>query len=146
MKKGDHIYISYIHKLTDFPYTHHGIYCGSGKVIHYYKGKIRITSLSKFGRESKTHVKGYKKCYSSSRVVKRAKSRLGEQLYNLVFNNCEHFAYWCKTGKHTSKQVESTPEKVPKELHKKFKKLRKIKSPKRRKVKLRNIRVKVPFV
>ncbi len=130
MKKGDHIYIYYTDKLTGCSYTHHGIYCGSGKVIHYYKGKIRITSLSKFGREPKIHVKKYKKCYSSSRAIKRAKARIGEQLYNLFFNNCEHFAYWCKTGKHRSKQVESVPEKVPKELYKKVEKAINIKLPK----------------
>jgi hypothetical protein len=32
--------------------------------------------------------------------------RLGEQNYNLLFNNCEHFAHWCKTGRHRSNQVE----------------------------------------
>jgi hypothetical protein len=32
--------------------------------------------------------------------------RLGEQDYNLLFNNCEHFAHWCKTGRHRSTQVE----------------------------------------
>jgi hypothetical protein len=32
--------------------------------------------------------------------------RLGEQNYNLLFNNCEHFAHWCKTGRHRSAQVE----------------------------------------
>lgn len=26
--------------------------------------------------------------------------------YNLVFNNCEHFAVWCKTGVHESRQVD----------------------------------------
>jgi hypothetical protein len=34
-------------------------------------------------------------------------SRIGEQRYNLLFNNCEHFASWCKTGRHQSGQVES---------------------------------------
>ena len=33
-------------------------------------------------------------------------SRIGEQRYNLLFNNCEHFASWCKTGRHQSGQVE----------------------------------------
>ena len=33
-------------------------------------------------------------------------SRIGEQNYNLLFNNCEHFANWCKTGRHRSGQVE----------------------------------------
>lgn len=39
-------------------------------------------------------------------TVKRAKSRLGEQKYSLVTNNCEHFAFWCKTGEAQSKQVQ----------------------------------------
>lgn len=46
------------------------------------------------------------KIYSPSEVVERAKSRLYEQKYNLIFNNCEHFAIWCKTGVKGSKQVE----------------------------------------
>jgi hypothetical protein len=33
--------------------------------------------------------------------------RIGEQNYNLLFNNCEHFAHWCKTGRHRSNQVEN---------------------------------------
>ena len=44
--------------------------------------------------------------YSSEETVKRAESKLGETKYNLAFNNCEHFAIWCKTGVHESKQVE----------------------------------------
>ena len=39
--------------------------------------------------------------------LRRAMSRLGEQNYNLLFNNCEHFATWCKTGRHRSEQVDS---------------------------------------
>ena len=31
--------------------------------------------------------------------------RLGEEKYNLVTNNCEHFAMWCKTGESVSGQV-----------------------------------------
>ena len=30
---------------------------------------------------------------------------LEDKGYNLVFNNCEHFAIWCKTGVFASKQV-----------------------------------------
>jgi len=39
--------------------------------------------------------------------VERAKSRLGERAYNLLLNNCEHFAIWCKTGKSESTQVQN---------------------------------------
>ena len=31
--------------------------------------------------------------------------RLGEEEYNLITNNCEHFAMWCKTGESVSCQV-----------------------------------------
>lgn len=43
--------------------------------------------------------------YSPEETVNRAKSRLGENKYSLLFNNCEHFAIWCKTGISESHQV-----------------------------------------
>lgn len=43
--------------------------------------------------------------YSPEETISRAKSRLGEEKYGLPFNNCEHFAIWCKTGVHESHQV-----------------------------------------
>lgn len=49
-------------------------------------------------------IKNYK-LYSPTETVKRAESRLGEQTYSLTFNNCEHFAIWCKTGISESHQV-----------------------------------------
>ena len=43
--------------------------------------------------------------YSPEETVARARSRLGETSYNLLTNNCEHFAIWCKTGVSESLQV-----------------------------------------
>lgn len=43
--------------------------------------------------------------YTPEETVARAKSRIGEEKYTLPFNNCEHFAIWCKTGVHESHQV-----------------------------------------
>lgn len=43
--------------------------------------------------------------YSPEETVRRAKKRLGETHYNLITNNCEHFAIWCKTGLDLSSQV-----------------------------------------
>ena len=48
--------------------------------------------------------------YTPDETVKRAKSKLGKKGvkddgYNLVMNNCEDFAIWCKTGVFESKQV-----------------------------------------
>lgn len=50
-----------------------------------------------------------KKCnvFSEKETVKRAMSRIGEENYNLVTNNCEHFAMWCKTGVAESSQVKN---------------------------------------
>lgn len=45
------------------------------------------------------------KIYSPKETVERALSRVGERKYNLVTNNCEHFAVWCKTGVQESFQV-----------------------------------------
>ena len=35
---------------------------------------------------------------SGRAIVRRARSRLGEQRYHLLENNCEHFCNWCITG------------------------------------------------
>ena len=101
LKMGDHIYTDYGRCF------HHGIYCGDDEVIHYVNGKrIDKTQLCKFAKKQRIHIKRHRKSFSQTRVVKRAKRRLGERNYNLAFNNCEHFANWCKTGKSRCKQGE----------------------------------------
>ncbi len=49
-------------------------------------------------------LKEYKKLYSPAETVERAESRLGEEGYDLLVNNCECFALWCKTGESKSYQ------------------------------------------
>jgi len=44
--------------------------------------------------------------YTPEETVERAKERIGETSYDLFFNNCEHFALWCKTGISESHQIE----------------------------------------
>ena len=46
------------------------------------------------------------KLYSPEETVARARSKIGESNYNLILDNCEHFAIWCKTGLYKSEQVE----------------------------------------
>ena len=45
------------------------------------------------------------KLYSPQKTVERALSRVGEDKYSLLLNNCEHFAIWCKTRVSESYQV-----------------------------------------
>lgn len=53
------------------------------------------------------------KLYSPKETIKRAKSRLGEEKYNILTNNCEHFVVWCKTGITNSDQVRSILSYLP---------------------------------
>lgn len=50
--------------------------------------------------------KNYKR-YSPDETAQRAISKIGEDNYSVLNNNCEHFAIWCKTGIHESHQVNS---------------------------------------
>ncbi|MBR4621935.1 MAG: lecithin retinol acyltransferase family protein [Ruminococcus sp.] len=45
--------------------------------------------------------------YTPEETLARARSRIGENMYSLALNNCEHFAIWCKTGLSRSYQVDS---------------------------------------
>ncbi len=68
-----------------------------GKVEHMFCGNLAsVFSLD----DLRYHI------YSPEETIERAKSRLGESSYNLLNNNCEHFAIWCKTGIQESHQVE----------------------------------------
>lgn len=101
-------------------YTHHGIYVGNKKVIHYAglaegfkKDRVRITDLTNFagGKEIRAYkydylLKNHK--FSSSKIVERAHLRLGESQYNLFWNNCESFANWCTHNDDISFQTESS--------------------------------------
>ena len=43
-------------------------------------------------------------------AIANARRRMGEAGYHILYNNCEHFAYECVTGKHYSEQVEGVRE------------------------------------
>lgn len=97
-------------------YDHHGIYIGNNQVIHYSgfaeafnKGCIEQITLEKFlgGRDQFTVVNypSNTVIYTNEEIVERAYRCLGKDDYNLLLNNCEHFACWCVTGEKRSEQV-----------------------------------------
>lgn len=95
-------------------YMHHGIYVGEGQVVHYQglssslrRGSVAKISLAEFsrGHPVRVHVEA-DVTYSGIEVVARACSRLGEDAYDVLRNNCEHFCFWCLTGAARSPQVE----------------------------------------
>ncbi|MBF2002993.1 MAG: lecithin retinol acyltransferase family protein [Synechococcales cyanobacterium M58_A2018_015] len=108
MARGDQIYVMRPLINLEGVYEHHGIDCGDGTVIHYHKGEDAVicrTSMEAFARGNPVYVKRYPVSYLPDVVVERAESRLGERRYNLLTNNCEHFATWCKTGNSESQQL-----------------------------------------
>jgi hypothetical protein len=111
MAKGDQIYVYREFLNLRGAYEHHGIDCGDGSVIHYRKPSevIERTSLETFTRGGRVYVRQDPRAgfyFIPDVVVQRAEGRLGERKYNLLFNNCEHFATWCKTGISESRQIE----------------------------------------
>jgi Lecithin retinol acyltransferase len=95
-------------------FRHHGIYVGDGLVVHYEsavrrlrRGPVEEVPLARFtlGRQTWIRVHATSR-FCGAEVVRRARSRLGEDRYRLLSNNCEHFCEWCLQGEHRSYQVE----------------------------------------
>ncbi len=109
MAQGDQIYV--MRDLAGVPglYQHHGIDCGDGTVIHYSKARdiaaIARTSYDAFSWGNPVYTVRKSLIYAPDVVVERATSRLGERQYDLLLNNCEHFANWCTTGRSESRQL-----------------------------------------
>ena len=95
-------------------YTHHGIYIGDGKVVHYAglsrgwrSAPVEEVSLAEFSRGRPVRVRTHiQPRFDRSDVVARARSRLGEDSYRILSNNCEHFCEWCVCGESRSRQIE----------------------------------------
>ena len=106
---ADHLEVPRQHGL----FNHHGIDLGDGTVAHYLEGREILRSpLEEFSQGQPLRVINYVEASPQGVTLRRAMGRLGEQDYNLLFNNCEHFATWCKTGRHRSGQVDSVLERA----------------------------------
>jgi hypothetical protein len=145
MARGDHVYVSRYGGI----YSHHGIDCGDGQIIHFgapnwrARRNISQVSLADFARGDDILVRDYSRFFqamedkvgimhdplktagvelnkfldsvrghsvvdidhSSDAVIERAKNRIGEKNFHVLFNNCEHFASWCVTGISNSEQI-----------------------------------------
>lgn len=92
---GDHLFV-------DWPgFTHHAVYIGEGKVVHYSDGIIKKANLKEFSKGYKIHKKPPAQSpatHNQEVIVKRAVSRIGECNYHLFHNNCENFVRWCRRG------------------------------------------------
>ena len=96
-----------------FTYAHHGVYVGRGTVVHYaafakhWRGPVEETSLTRFADGHPMWVRPARPTgLPCEEIVRRARSRLGEDRYRFLSNNCEHLSEWCVNGEHRSSQVE----------------------------------------
>jgi hypothetical protein len=70
-------------------------------------GPVEVTTLEAFAAGKAIRVRQYKEAkFNGKSAVRRARSRLGEDRYDLQANNCEHFCTWVRTGDHVSHQVQ----------------------------------------
>jgi hypothetical protein len=106
-------------------YLHHGIYVGDGQVVHYagfayrlQRGPVEELSLTLFsrGRPVWFSPNGLAN-REAEEIVRRARSRVGEDCYRLLTNNCEHFCEWCLRGEPRSYQVEAWRVRPGRALH-----------------------------
>ncbi len=114
---GDHIRV-----MTDTGYYHHAIYINDNEVIHFSTEKgfsilsrdleVKSTNIDIFTLGSDVEVKKYneRERFSAEKTVKIAKSMIGNKDYDLVFNNCEHFASFCATGRKKSEIIDKLKE------------------------------------
>ena len=108
LNPGDHIYV----RRRGLLYSHHGIYSGEGNVIHF-KGavkekrnpSVRETDMQNFLKGGKLKRRDYKKRLPLADTYSIARAHLNRKGYSLAFNNCEHFAAYCTTGKKKSTQI-----------------------------------------
>ena len=116
-------------------YEHHGILESSQMVIHepgelfaFGSTSIELVPLSDFKADSVNGIPIFRTSevvnvstrgrtkFSRREVVRRARQKLNRSIcnpaepdvsgYDLIDRNCEHFAYWCRTGEWRSFQIE----------------------------------------
>lgn len=106
------------------PIEHYGIFVSEEEVIQFGHPRrdmlvanpgedIRISacSITEFAAGSMVEVAKMNfleqlRRFSRSKTVCRARSRMGENGYDILHNNCEHFANWCVFGKEICSQTD----------------------------------------
>lgn len=110
---------------------HHGIYIGNDEVVQFglltdmirpkEEVKVLKSSIEEFLQGGFLEVRVYdrkeKKIKNDNqKIIEIALSKLGEGGYDIVHNNCEHFANFCVFNKKESQQVDNIREEIRKKL------------------------------
>ena len=116
MARGDRLEVERRIIGSTVTYQHYGIDLGDGTVVHarpydfrhpFGGGRVVRTSRDDFSQGAAMKVRNEPPArYSPDEVAERALSHEGREGYDLVIDNCEHFATWCSTGRRASRQVD----------------------------------------
>lgn len=109
MARGEHIKV----KRSGGLYSHHGIDMGDDTVIHFSgepfrrkHARICRVGLEEFQSGGQLELVRHRDVGRTlAAAAEAAESCLSGRTYCLWSNNCEHFASWCRTGRHESGQV-----------------------------------------
>ena len=119
MAKGDHLFVW--RRFRGMPFQHHAIDVGDGSAIHFSSSESGIAGpggdarnfvilqtemdvVTRCGRDRR-HIVDHAGIYERDEIIERARQQLGLRGYDLLWNNCEHFATWCCRGSEESRQV-----------------------------------------
>jgi hypothetical protein len=79
-------------------------YAGFAGSVH--RGPVEEVDLDRFAAGHPLSIRATPHArYIGDEAVRRARSRLGENHYRLLTNNCEHFCAWVLLGESRSEQV-----------------------------------------
>lgn len=116
MARGDRLEVEHRIVGSTVTYLHHGVDLGDGTVVHarphdfrnpFGGGRVVCTSLAEFAEGRSVRVRNEPPAsFAADEIAERALAHVGREGYDLVVDNCEHFATWCATGSRTSRQVD----------------------------------------
>jgi hypothetical protein len=116
MARGDRLEVEHRIIGSTVTYLHHGVDLGDGTVVHarphdfrnpFGGGRVVRTSLAEFAESRSVRVRNEPPArFTPDEIADRALAHVGRDGYDLVIDNCEHFATWCATGSRTSRQVD----------------------------------------
>lgn len=110
------------------PFQHHGVDMGDGTVVHFCNDnggvagpggdwtrfKICRTKIDHFSPQGAAFVRTvqHSNPLDGETIRRRAERMVGRGGYDLMGNNCEHFASWCVAGRFRSRQVGVAAERL----------------------------------
>lgn len=90
-------------------FWHYGVYADNGEVMVLAgpqgEGRVGRVSIWEFAREGAVQIVRVPGQTSLEETLQRALGAEGKGQYDLLTDNCEHFAMWCATGEKSSRQA-----------------------------------------